>query len=53
MAKVAPFHTKEPTHHPVYHDEGRCTLGDNIESYNRVPGTGGHPKCHLCKSISG
>ncbi len=51
--KVAPWHTKVPTEHPVHHDETRCTLGDNIESYNRVPGTGGHPKCHLCKSISG
>lgn len=51
--KAAPWHTKVPTKHPVYHDETRCTLGDNIERYNRVPGTGGRPKCPLCRSISG
>jgi hypothetical protein len=51
--KRAPWHTKVPTKHPVYHEETRCTLGDNIESYNRVPGTTGRPKCPLCRSISG
>jgi hypothetical protein len=51
--KAAPWHTKVPTVHPVYHDETRCTEGDNIESYNRVAGTGGRPKCHRCRDISG
>lgn len=50
--KVSPFHSKLPRT-DRYHDESTCTLGDNIESYNKVSGTGGHPKCHLCKQISG
>jgi hypothetical protein len=50
--KVAPFHSKLPGT-DRHHDESTCTLGDNIESYNKVSGTGGHPKCHLCKQISG
>ena len=50
--KVSSFHSKLPGT-DRYHDESRCTLGDNIEPYNKVSGTGGHPKCHLCKQISG
>ncbi len=50
--KVPPFHSKLPGI-DRYHDESRCTLGDNIEPYNKVSGKGGHPKCHLCKQISG
>ena len=50
MAKVNPFHTK--LNASVYHDNSSCTLGDNIERYNRVPGTGNLPKCHLCKTLS-
>lgn len=52
MAKVPTFHSKLPGT-DRYHDESSCTLGDNIEPYNKVSGTGGHPKCHLCKQISG
>ena len=51
--KVPPFHSKQVWHKPVYHDESRCTEGDNIEPYNRVSGTGGRRKCDHCRRISG
>jgi hypothetical protein len=50
MAKVSPFHSKLPGTR-VYHDNNSCTEGNNIESYNRVSGTGGHPKCDHCKRL--
>jgi hypothetical protein len=53
MAKVAPWHSKLILDRNVYHDETRCTEGNNIESRNRVAGTGNKPKCHHCKTISG
>jgi hypothetical protein len=43
MPKVSPFHSKEPT--SVHHNNSVCTEGDNIESYNKVSGTGGKPLC--------
>jgi len=51
--KKAPWHSKLPSDRPVYHDETRCTEGDNIEPRNRVSGTGNRPKCHHCRAISG
>jgi hypothetical protein len=51
--KKAPWHSRLLVEPLVYHDESRCTEGDNIESYNRVAGTGGRPKCDHCKRISG
>ena len=53
MAKVSPFHSKLKTVRRVYHDESRCTEGNNIEAKNKVSGTGGRPKCERCKEISG
>ena len=47
MAKVKPFHTKEKT--DVYHNDNKCTEGNNIEKYNKRPGTGGKRKCKGCK----
>jgi len=49
MAKVAPFHSKLPTE--VYHDQSGCTVGDNIESYNKVNGTGGKRRCAECARL--
>ncbi len=51
MAKVSPFHSKLPVSNPVYHDNDKCTEGNNIEARNRVAGTGGHPKCEHCKRL--
>jgi hypothetical protein len=50
--KVAAFHSKKPGTNR-YHDQSTCTEGNNIETYNRVSGTGGHPKCAHCRSIGG
>jgi hypothetical protein len=51
--KVPAFHSKQVWHRNVFHDESRCTEGNNIESYNKVAGTGGRPKCDHCRAISG
>lgn len=51
MAKVPAFHSKL-LGTTVYHDNSSCTEGDNIESYNRVLGTGNLAKCHHCKLLS-
>jgi len=50
MAKVPTFHSKLPGTR-VHHNNDECTLGNNIESYNRVPGTGGLPLCDQCESL--
>lgn len=53
MAKTNPWHSKAPNDRKVYHDETKCTEGNNIETYNKVAGTGGLPKCDHCRRISG
>ncbi len=50
MAKVPAFHSKRPGT-AKYHNDNKCTEGNNIESYNRVPGTGGLPLCHHCANL--
>ena len=49
--KVAPFHSKKPGT-KVYHNNNKCTEGNNIESYNLVSGTGGHRLCQSCKTLN-
>lgn len=53
MSKVPAFHSKLRSDRPVYHDDNECTEGNNIEPENRVPGTGGRPKCDHCRRLSG
>jgi len=48
--KVNPFHSKQPGT-SVYHDNNKCTEGNNIEASNRESGTGGHQKCDHCKRL--
>ena len=50
MAKVAAFHSKLPGT-AVYHNDNKCTVGNNIETYNRVSGTGGHRLCQTCQNL--
>lgn len=50
MPKVPAFHSKKPNT-DVYHDNDKCTEGNNIEPENRVSGTGGRPRCHRCRSL--
>ncbi|HKY99122.1 MAG TPA: hypothetical protein VJL35_14795 [Gemmatimonadaceae bacterium] len=52
MAKVAPFHSKKETDKKVYHNDNRCTEGNNIETYNKVAGTGGRPLCDHCARLA-
>jgi hypothetical protein len=49
MAKVSPFHSR--LNASVHHNNNSCTEGDNIESYNRVAGTGGLPLCAHCRRL--
>ena len=48
--RVNPFHSKL-VGTKVHHDNNRCTEGDNIEVYNRAPGTGGLPLCEHCRKL--
>jgi len=49
--KVSPFHSKKPGT-TVHHNNSKCTEGNNIETYNRVSGTGGLPLCSHCKRLN-
>ena len=51
MSKVSPFHSKKPGARNVHHDDNKCTEGNNIETENRVSGTGGRPKCEHCQRL--
>lgn len=50
--RVPPFHSVLKTDRNVYHDNDKCTEGNNIEKQNRRPGTDGRPKCEHCKRLS-
>jgi competence protein ComGC len=52
MAKVSPFHSKLPSDGAVYHNNSKCTEGNNIEKKNRVSGTGGRPLCSHCARLT-
>jgi hypothetical protein len=49
--RTNPWHSAKPGARPVYHDETRCTEGNNIETQYRRDGTGGHRKCEHCTRI--
>jgi hypothetical protein len=51
MAKVPAFHSKRPNDKNVYHNDDKCTEGNNIEKQNRVSGTGGRPLCAHCARL--
>ncbi len=47
---------KQPWHstksgQDVYHDNDKCTEGNNIESYYWAAGTGGRRKCAHCARL--
>ena len=49
--RVNPFHSKlEGTE--VYHNNNKCTEGNNIEKENWVAGTGGLRLCSHCKKLN-
>ena len=49
MAKVATFHSIKQN---VYHDNSKCTEGNNIEKENLRQGTGGKSKCSHCSRLN-
>jgi hypothetical protein len=51
MSNVAPFPSKKPGT-KVYHDNKKCTEGNNIERHYLAAGTGGHSKCDHCKGLA-
>jgi hypothetical protein len=50
MAKVSAFRSKLPGT-GVHHDDNKCTVGNNIETYNKVSGAGGLPLCQTCRGL--
>jgi hypothetical protein len=52
MPKVADYHSKVPGTE-VYDNHSECTVGNNIESYNKVSGNGGLRLCSECRSLGG
>ena len=50
MAKVSPFHSRH-LDTEVYHNNNNCTVGNSIESYNKVSGAGGLRLCSACKDL--
>jgi hypothetical protein len=52
MAKIAPWHSSRETDRKVYHDNDRCTEGNNIEAKYRRAGTDGRRQCEHCARLS-
>lgn len=52
MAKVSPFHSARLGARNVYHDNNRCTEGNNIERHYRRFGTDGRPRCEHCNRLT-
>jgi hypothetical protein len=55
MPRVAAFHSVNPRiphSRRRYHDNSRCTEGNNIEWQYRRSGTGGYPRCHHCTTLA-
>jgi hypothetical protein len=49
MARVPPYHSKNPSDPDVYHFHDDCPTGQQIPPHNRVPGTGvGNRRCAQC-----
>jgi len=51
MAKCSPYHTTSSEDRDVYHDHDDCPDGRRIKQENRVPGTGGRPRCKECRHL--
>lgn len=49
--RVKPFHSIKKIDRNVYHDNDRCTEGNNIETANRRDGTDGRPRCEHCERL--
>lgn len=49
--QVNPFHSKRKEVE-VYHNNNKCTEGNNIERENLRQGTGGRRLCERCKDLN-
>lgn len=49
MTKTSPWHAKDSD---VYHNNTKCTEGNNIERGNKVSGTGGKSLCSHCARLN-
>ena len=49
--KVSPFHS-EKTKTEVYHNNSKCTEGNNIKSCNKVSGTASLRLCKHCEKLN-
>ncbi len=52
MPQASPWHSKKDSDRKVHHNNTKCTEGNNIETANRVAGTGGRPLCEHCKKLN-
>ena len=51
VMQVNPFHSKRKEVE-VYHNNNKCTEGNNIERENLRQGTGGRRLCERCKELN-
>ncbi len=51
MTQTSPWHSKAEPSGP-HHNNNKCTEGNNIETYNRVEGTGGKRLCSRCAELN-
>jgi hypothetical protein len=52
MSKVAPFHSVKQYARNVYHDNNKCTEGNNIETRYLRSGTDGRSRCETCNRLA-
>jgi hypothetical protein len=52
MSYKSPWHSKKPNTPNVYHNNDKCTEGNNIESYYLAQGTDGRPLCKHCERLN-
>ena len=52
MPKVNPWYSAKQTDRKVYHNNTKCTEGNNIEAVNRRDGTDNRPLCEHCKRLN-
>lgn len=52
MPTTSPWYSVLKTDRNVYHNNTKCTEGNNIEIVNRRPGTDGRPLCEHCSKLN-
>lgn len=51
MTQVQPWHSTREGE-TKYHNNDKCTEGNNIETYYRAPGTGNKQLCERCAKLN-